>query len=98
MQAASLRSAARCHILRDTMAALNRLVIDAIRAASPSVESLAERLGLSTSALRRYRLGNREPSSETVQRLATELRRQSADLVELAERLEHTTKQGGKRA
>lgn len=79
------------------MTALSRLVIGAILAASPSVESLAERLGLSTSALRRYRLGNREPSAGTVQRLASELRRQAADLVELAERLEQTTKQGGKR-
>jgi transcriptional regulator with XRE-family HTH domain len=73
------------------MPALRQLVIIAIKAASPSLESLAARLKLSTSALRRYRQGNREPSAETVQHLAAELRQQATRLVRAAERLEQAT-------
>jgi transcriptional regulator with XRE-family HTH domain len=80
------------------MPALRRLVASALRAASPSLESLAAALGLSTSALRRYRLGNRAPSADTVQRLASQLRRQATKLVRLAEMLERTTTEGGTNA
>ena len=73
------------------MPALRQLVISAIRSATPSVEALAHRLGLSTSALRRYRQGNRTPSEEVVQQLASELRRQAAQLIREAERLEGAT-------
>ena len=73
------------------MPTLRDLVPNAIKATSPSLESLAARLGLSSSALRRYRLGNREPSVDTVQSLAVEMRRQASHLLRLAERLERAT-------
>ncbi len=72
------------------MTSLRRLIIRALDTATPSVEVIAERLGLSTSALRRYRLGNREPSPDTVRRLASELRRQARELEVMADRLEQT--------
>jgi transcriptional regulator with XRE-family HTH domain len=77
---------------------VNRLVADAMEAATLAVEELATRAGLSSSALRRYRLGDRTPSSDVLRRLAGELRHQARQLQRLAHKLEAEAKKGGKRA
>jgi transcriptional regulator with XRE-family HTH domain len=84
------------HMLRDAMPRLRHLVQRALRAASPSIEQLAEQLGYSTSALRRWRLGNREVSPEVAERLAQLLRRQARALERVAAELDrHTEPTGG---
>ena len=77
---------------------VNRLVADALEAATLAVEELATRAGLSSSALRRYRLGDRTPSSDVLRRLAGELRHQARQLQRLAHNLEAEAKKGGMRA
>ena len=77
------------------MAALQSLVRRALRATTPTVEELAARLQLSTSALRRYRLGNRTPSPTVLRDLAGVLRDQAAVMVRLAGELEASAKKGG---
>ena len=77
---------------------VNRLVADALEAATIAVEEFATRAGLSSSALRRYRLGDRTPSSEVLRRLAEELRQQARRLQRLAHNLEAEAKKGGKHA
>ena len=74
---------------------VNRLVADALEVATLAVEELAARAGLSSSALRRYRLGDRTPSSEVLRRLATELRRQVKRLERLARNLDTEARKGG---
>jgi transcriptional regulator with XRE-family HTH domain len=86
-----LRIANSRHIFCDAMPALRQLVISAIKVASPSLESLAAQLKLATSALRRYRLGDREPSADTVRSLAAALRQQASRLVQAADRLDRAT-------
>lgn len=81
----------RCHILCDTMTALGRLIGKALEAATPTVEECARDLGLSSSALRRYRLGNRIPTTDLVRKLAALLRRRAAGMVRLADQLDTTT-------
>ena len=81
------------HILCDTMSTLRRLIVKALRIATPTVEECAEELGLSTSALRRYRLGNRQPSPTLAHQMAALLRRRAAAMVRLADQLESTTKE-----
>jgi transcriptional regulator with XRE-family HTH domain len=76
----------------------NRLVADAVEAAALAVEELAARAGLSSSALRRYRLGDRTPSPEVLRRLAEELRSQAKRLERLAQNLETEAEKGGKDA
>lgn len=73
----------------------NRLVADALEAATLAVEELAARARLSSSALRRYRLGDRTPSPDVLRRLATELRRQVKRLERLAHNLESEAGKGG---
>ena len=71
----------------------------ALEVVTLGVEELAARAGLSSSALRRYRLGDRTPSSEVLRRLATELRRQVKRLERLARNLDtEARKAGGKHA
>ncbi len=77
---------------------VNRLVADALKVAALAVEELAARAGLSSSALRRYRLGDRSPSSAVLRRLAGEMRRQARQLQRLAHSLEAEAQKGGKRA
>ena len=77
------------------MTALQSMVRRALRTATPTVEELAARLQLSTSALRRYRLGNRTPSSTVLRDLAGVLRDQAAVMVRLAGELEASAKKGG---
>lgn len=76
----------------------NRLVADSLEAATLAVEDLANRAGLSSSALRRYRLGNRRPSPDVLRLLAKELRLQSKRLERLAHTLETEANKGGKHA
>ena len=73
------------------MTALRRLIAKALGAAAPTVEDCARELGLSSSALRRYRLGNRTPTAALVHQLAALLRRRAAAMVRLAAQLEATT-------
>ena len=71
------------------------MVAQALQAAALAVEELASNTGLSSSALRRYRLGNRTPSPEVLRRLAKELRRQGKRLERLAHTLEAEATMGG---
>ncbi|MGH7628448.1 MAG: helix-turn-helix domain-containing protein [Gemmatimonadales bacterium] len=75
------------------MTSLRRLVADALRAATPTVEMVAEALGLSTSALRRYRLGDRTPSPDVLRALGAECRRQARVLDRYAHQLEEAASQ-----
>jgi transcriptional regulator with XRE-family HTH domain len=75
----------------------NRLVAEALEAAVLAFEELAARTGRSSSALRRYRDGNRTPSPEVLRRLAAELRRQAKRLERLAHNLETEARKGGKK-
>jgi transcriptional regulator with XRE-family HTH domain len=79
------------------MKRVNRLVAEAVEAAALPVEELAVRAGLSSSALRRYRLGDRTPSPDVLRRLARELRLQGKRLERLAHNLETEADKGGKR-
>ena len=72
------------------MTSYRMLFQQALQAATPSMETIAERLGLSSSALRRYRLGNREPGPDAAGKLARLLRAQAAVMVRLAQKLEAT--------
>ena len=76
----------------------NRVVAEALEAAALAVEDLAARTGLSSSALRRYRLGDRTPSPDVMRRLARELRLQGKRLERLAHTLEAEATRGGKDA
>jgi len=75
----------------------NRLVAEAVEAAALPVEDLATRTGLSSSALRRYRLGDRTPSPDVLRSLARELRVQVKRLERLARNLETEARKGGKK-
>jgi transcriptional regulator with XRE-family HTH domain len=70
------------------MSRARQLFIDALRTATPSVEMIAARLGLSTSALRRYRLGNRTPSPGVLRRFAQVLKAQARALEKFAHQLD----------
>jgi len=74
------------------------LVVKALRAAAPGLKELSRRLRLSSSALRRYRLGDRTPSPAVMRRLARELRLQGKRLERLAHTLEAEATKGGKDA
>ena len=73
----------------------NRLVAGALEAAALAIEELASRAGLSSSALRKYRLGNRTPSPNVLRHISRELRRQSKRLERLAHALEMEANKGG---
>jgi transcriptional regulator with XRE-family HTH domain len=77
--------------MRDAMRSLRLLFTRALRLASPSVEQLAASLGVSTSAVRRWRLGNRNVSGEVAGKLAKLLRRQARDLERVAAELDRFT-------
>jgi len=76
----------------------NRLVAAAVVAAALLVEELARTARLSSSALRRYRLGDRTPPPDVLLRLARELRVQGKRLERLAQNLETEATKGGKHA
>jgi len=79
------------------MAATRRLIAEVLEAAAPSLEDWAAEARLSSSALRRYRLGNRVPSGVVISGLAGQLRRQARRLERLAGILEALSKQKGGR-
>lgn len=81
------------HVVCDTVTSLRRLVADALRAATPTVQMVAEALAISTSALRRYRLGNRTPSPDVLRALGKECRRQARVLDRFAHQLEEAANQ-----
>ena len=81
--------------IQDTMKRANRLVAGTLKAAAVTIEELARRTGLSTSALRKYRVGWRTPSPNVLGRLSREIRRQSKRLERLARDLETEAKKGG---
>jgi len=74
------------------------LIAEVLEVATLAVEKLAASAGLSSSALRRYRLGDRTPSPEVLRRLAQELRSQAKRLERLAHNLETEANKGGKDA
>jgi len=69
------------------MARARQIFGNALRSATPSVEIIAARLGLSTSALRRYRLGDRAPSPSVLRALAGVLQAQARALEKSAHQL-----------
>lgn len=74
--------------------ATRQRISEALTAAAPGLEELARRLGLSSSALRRYRLGDRRPSSDVLTHVAFVLREQAKDLLRLAKELETEANKG----
>lgn len=74
---------------------MRRLFTDALRAASPTIEQLAQQMKCSTAALRAYRLGTRTPAPAVARSLAVVLRRQGKRLEALATRLEKAAHQQG---
>jgi len=74
--------------LHETWRSMRRLIALALYTASPTIEDLARRVGLTSAALRQYRLGRRTPSAEVAVRLARALRDQARRLVAIARRLE----------
>jgi transcriptional regulator with XRE-family HTH domain len=77
------------------MRSLRLLFTQALRLASPSVEQLAARLGVSTSAVRRWRLGNRNVPPAAAAKLAKVLRRQARGLERVAAELDRITDSEG---
>jgi predicted transcriptional regulator len=69
----------------------------ALKSLTPTMEDVGRWLGMSTSALRRYRLGNRGISPAVVSGLVKLLRKQARTLDRIASDLESTHK-GGKDA
>ncbi len=65
-----------------------QLVRRAIRLVTMTVETLADRLDLSTSALRRYRGGSRGVSPALLTDLAKTMRKQARSLEAMADRLD----------
>ena len=78
------------------MSSARRLVTDALEAAAVSLQALSKRAGLSDSAFRRYRLGDRTPPPEVLRRLAGLLRQQAKRLQRLAQTLDHYARKEGK--
>lgn len=74
---------------------MQRLFEEALRAAAPTIQQLAQEMGCSTAALRAYRLGTRTPGPLVARSLATVLRRQSKRLDKLAAQLEKASHQQG---
>jgi transcriptional regulator with XRE-family HTH domain len=70
------------------MRGTRQLFVDALRIATPTVEMIAARLGLSTSALRRYRLGDRTPSPGVLRGFAKVLKAQARALEKFAHQLD----------
>ncbi len=71
------------------MTTLRRLIARGLEAVTPTVEEIAKQLALSSSALRRYRLGNRTPPAKLVRSLARLLRARAEQLKRLAAQLDH---------
>ncbi len=71
-----------------------QLVSRAIRLITMTVETLADRLDLSTSALRRYRGGSRRVSPALLTDLAKAMRKHAVALEAMADRLDNEAHSG----
>ncbi len=72
----------------------DRLVTKAIALACMTVETLADKLDVSTTALRKYRQGTRGVSPALLTKLATQLRRHAKALEAMADRLDQEAHSG----
>lgn len=70
-----------------THTALRQLVVNALDAATPTLRDVAVHAGLTYHAVRRYRLGDRTPEVQVLQRLARALRDQARQLDRAAAQL-----------
>jgi transcriptional regulator with XRE-family HTH domain len=66
----------------------SRVLREALEVSTLSLSDLAAELGISSSALRRYRLGNRIPPAAVARQIARALRTRAQRLEVLAARLE----------
>lgn len=76
----------------DSKERLRRVISQAIKAAFIRQPELAKAAGISYSALRQYRLGQRTPSPDVARRIAKALREQSGKLKKLAAEIERLSK------
>jgi transcriptional regulator with XRE-family HTH domain len=76
--------------IRDAMPMIRTQVQRLLGVFQAGLEEVGAKVGLSSSALRRYRLGGRTPDPMTALRLARALRAHARRLDQLARRLEHT--------
>lgn len=72
----------------------DRLVTKAIGLATMTVETLADKLDVSTTALRKYRQGTRGVNPALLTKLATQLRRHAKALEAMADRLDQEARSG----
>ncbi len=77
--------------MSDRPTPLSRTLGEALAISTLSLFDLASELGISSSALRRYRLQNRIPTPELARRIARALRTRARRLDSLADRLEVLT-------
>jgi transcriptional regulator with XRE-family HTH domain len=82
-----LRLSQYSHILRD-MTILPTLIRRALKVGTPTMEDYARALGKSSSALRRYRLGNRAPTPEFCREFAQLLRSRARAMLAAADALD----------
>lgn len=64
------------------------MVVEALRAAGPSLQEIAKRAGVSKAAMYKYSIGNRTPGRETLRAIAKALRKQSGELAAWADQLD----------
>ena len=95
MDSAPLRGHRICHILRDMGKRLRVLLARALEALTPTVEDVADELRVSSSALRRYRLGDRTVPADLLRRLGRLMRRRVRRLEDLAARIEDAARERG---
>ena len=76
------------------MTSVQRRFAAALKSLTPTMEEVGRWLGMSTSALRRYRLGDRSISPAVIDGLVKLLRKQARKLGHIADDLERTHKGG----
>jgi transcriptional regulator with XRE-family HTH domain len=67
---------------------VRRMLVKALKAAIPTQPELARAAGITYSALRQYRKGQRTPKPDVLRRLARALRQQGGKLAKLAKQLD----------
>lgn len=80
------------------MSLIRELASEGVRALSARLQYLADELGLSTAALRRYRLKDRTPDQVTLKRLVVLLRSRAQHMDRIAGQLEAAIERGDKNA
>jgi transcriptional regulator with XRE-family HTH domain len=70
------------------MIRVRRVLAQALDAATPTLRDIARSAQLGYEALRKYRLGDRTPTAETLRQLARALRHQAQRVLRFAEHLE----------